>query len=860
MSGNGKRPARIPPQRRAVDDALITSPWFGPPRLASSDPKVPGRPWILTFVGIDQSFVERLFEGVTRSGGGYLGGAFPQILAMRDFSEPPRPLLNGDGSPAYVRSHVEPTAAELAHVAPLPLADELVPDNDFPNAKTVADLLPAGAVPLPGDAAHPSWLRKLYLPMHQHFHVVACQIDCKRPGQPRIDPKRVTEAGMVVRRFIADPAAIRPRWEDWIPSPHGDGIWAEIADVDLITLNGTKRAVDPAALPADVFGARQAETYARLGVDKDPKVALGLSISKLATFPASLGDDTTKHTARWGFLPTSTSDKERQLLEPLDDPQAIASAFAAAADKHFTERISAHDLAICAEVRAASLPILQGLYNALPPRPDPAQVALALAGMVGLPGSALVADKVGFDALLGYVRTVTSTASSAQARWSSQVTATQSTPESYRIQTIPAWAFDPSAHDALTITGLHIVWQAMDSALPGGTALGATFDPRLLLAALGWVRANRVALLARFYFEAFSKLHMPAPEDTWTFAPDGTPPDPTTGKLLVIKPRPTVGAVGRELDAWRASNTPQARALEPVPWRPLIQGPLADPTTDLPNEWLTAHEDGSALERAIESLDAQGTGTGGAYSEVLDDAVRNLAFDVETNKIGFPLHAQGLDLNAQPERGFVVFKNGTAFPGPAPTPGVSGSLGAVKSLILQRYSEDASALPDAMRVAGKAARQVVRTRYDANNLYAVWSYARVVGRDPCDEPQLVWSRRTETFQLAEPMDLLGLKPVAFQLPDLPKLIRDIPRMPKARALPFAAITTPHDSGVTTGKEPGDTARSWGVAWICSFGIPIFTICAWILFQIILSILLVIPGFAWMLLLKFCIPVPVPKRS
>ena len=112
MSGNGKRPARILPKRRAVDDALITSPWFGPPRLASSDAKMPGRPWILTFVGIDQSFVERLFEGVTRSGGEYVGGAFPQILAMRDFSEPPSPLLNGDGSPAYVRSHVEPLFSE----------------------------------------------------------------------------------------------------------------------------------------------------------------------------------------------------------------------------------------------------------------------------------------------------------------------------------------------------------------------------------------------------------------------------------------------------------------------------------------------------------------------------------------------------------------------------------------------------------------------------------------------------------------------------------------------------------------------------------------------------------------------------
>lgn len=79
-------------------------------------------------------------------------------------------------------------------------------------------------------------------------------------------------------------------------------------------------------------------------------------------------------------------------------------------------------------------------------------------------------------------------------------------------------------------------------------------------------------------------------------------------------------------------------------------------------------------------------------------------------------------------------------------------------------------------------------------------------------------------------------------------------------MPMVAVTTPPDSAFSVGEEPKDTAREMGIAWICSFGIPVFTICAWIMFMFIFTILIALPGFAWMLLLKFCIPVPVPKRA
>lgn len=151
-------------------------------------------------------------------------------------------------------------------------------------------------------------------------------------------------------------------------------------------------------------------------------------------------------------------------------------------------------------------------------------------------------------------------------------------------------------------------------------------------------------------------------------------------------------------------------------------------------------------------------------------------------------------------------------------------------------------------------------RFDADHIYAARCFARVRGLHPCDPEQIVWSQRTEPYLIADPLDLLGMPPTAMRLPDIPKLIADIPKMVKARALPMAAVHTPADSGFVTGEEAKDTRRGFGVAWICSFGIPVFTICAWVLFLIIFSILIMIPGFAWMLLLKFCVPVPAPKRA
>ena len=86
----------------------------------------------------------------------------------------------------------------------------------------------------------------------------------------------------------------------------------------------------------------------------------------------------------------------------------------------------------------------------------------------------------------------------------------------------------------------------------------------------------------------------------------------------------------------------------------------------------------------------------------------------------------------------------------------------------------------------------------------------------------------------------NLKPnVAFQLP--PGLFNTL------------ANNSPKDFLDGKGKEGG---VGIGIAWICSFSLPIITLCAFIVLNIFLQLFNIV--FWWMLYIKICIPIPFPK--
>jgi hypothetical protein len=138
--------------------------------------------------------------------------------------------------------------------------------------------------------------------------------------------------------------------------------------------------------------------------------------------------------------------------------------------------------------------------------------------------------------------------------------------------------------------------------------------------------------------------------------------------------------------------------------------------------------------------------------------------------------------------------------------------------------------------------------------YSVRPFIRVKGHDHCPA-KLVWANPTELFRvlpwwdgdgpatiipLPDPRDFKKMKPnVSFQVPDsLAALLRADPK--------------------TTLKDGPSGGGGIGVMWLCSFSIPIITICAFLVLGIFLSLFDLI--FFWMAFIKICIPIPVPKSQ
>ena len=155
-------------------------------------------------------------------------------------------------------------------------------------------------------------------------------------------------------------------------------------------------------------------------------------------------------------------------------------------------------------------------------------------------------------------------------------------------------------------------------------------------------------------------------------------------------------------------------------------------------------------------------------------------------------------------------------------------------------------------------------RFDDRNLYEIRCFVRR-HKLPCPKLRtrndchgtLVWSQRTEQFQLASHFDLTGTsnRPVSIQMPDLPALEAQVAADPSiGRKAPVKMISPKGSNLETSGKLP-DLSKALGSpgAAICSFSIPLITIVATFVFKLFLPIVVLVFQLWWMLALKFCIP-------
>ncbi len=165
----------------------------------------------------------------------------------------------------------------------------------------------------------------------------------------------------------------------------------------------------------------------------------------------------------------------------------------------------------------------------------------------------------------------------------------------------------------------------------------------------------------------------------------------------------------------------------------------------------------------------------------------------------------------------------------------------------------AAALFACLRLRFDAVAGVAGRFDDPDARYVLRAFLRLKPEGNCPA-RTVWGDYSPAFVIAPWYEGSGAPPVQVPLPDpgdkdmLKKLKPNI-----AFTVPASMqnLLTGDPLDLMDGKKPADSGLKLG--WICSFNIPIITICAFIVLNIFLSLFDLF--FRWMMFIKICIPFP-----
>jgi hypothetical protein len=172
----------------------------------------------------------------------------------------------------------------------------------------------------------PGSLRKLYQPIHDRHYLVSCELHCDVPGFPRVDRKKVCQAGFVVRRRRSvRPDSVKPADIEAQAAP------VRSAEADLFELLSLQATADDTSLPqpqrdhanSRMLRLAQAAGQTRwttLIADRRSHLAAlrdgfdawqrlhGVSVAIEAWFPQATGSSPQSQRGEWRTLTDETAD------------------------------------------------------------------------------------------------------------------------------------------------------------------------------------------------------------------------------------------------------------------------------------------------------------------------------------------------------------------------------------------------------------------------------------------------------------------------------------------------------------------------------------------------------------------------
>jgi hypothetical protein len=150
---------------------------------------------------------------------------------------------------------------------------------------------------------------------------------------------------------------------------------------------------------------------------------------------------------------------------------------------------------------------------------------------------------------------------------------------------------------------------------------------------------------------------------------------------------------------------------------------------------------------------------------------------------------------------------------------------------------------------------------DSTRLYRARLFFHIKPESPTCPPELIWSSFSDPFRIAAWYESSGRPVAPVPLPDpFDKNVLKNAKPTCAFAVPPKLMNAMNGTtlkGLSDGAG-GGPGGGIGLGWICSFSIPLITICAFFVLNIFLSLLNIV--FFWMAFIKICIPIPIPKKS